>query len=488
MKAMVLAAGLGARLRPITDQRPKALVEVSGRTLLEITLSRLRAFGIREVIVNVHHFADMILEYLQTNDNFGMRIAFSREEVLLDTGGGVKKAAYFFLEDSNSLQEPFILHNVDVISTIDLHRMLWGHGYSASSLHGDQEQEVRFKVLDAFRQRQVKCLVCTDVAARGLDIERVSCVVNYEIPEDEDSYLHRIGRTGRAQETGVAISIVAPQERANWQKIQRWMDGKVERLARPRAEGRGRDADEKSGERPRGGRGRGASRRRGEGRDRAAGGTRNPRAASSRAPGEHEERPAGERPSRRRSGGRKTPHAETSVASKDGVENGQKGPETSPDATGDAGADDVTRSESTYTSRRLAEKSAAKKKLVRLEDIDDDFVKTDYFDIDESVIQRAGPPTVSKDAKAGTAESPSNRRGGGRSHGSRAGGGKSPRRGGRGRRPRTSEGNDRAADEKRPAEGGGRSAREAEREGSGEGEKRTRPPRRRRRNKASKEK
>src|SRR5216683_2600411 len=101
MKAMILAAGLGTRLRPLTDNRPKALVEVAGRTLLEITLSRLRAFGIREVIINVHHYADMILEYLKTNDNFGMRIEVSREEALLDSGGGLKKAARFFLEDSS---------------------------------------------------------------------------------------------------------------------------------------------------------------------------------------------------------------------------------------------------------------------------------------------------------------------------------------------------------------------------------------------------
>jgi mannose-1-phosphate guanylyltransferase len=127
MKAMILAAGLGTRLRPLTTDRPKALVEIAGRTLLEITLSRLRAFGIREVIINVHHFADMILEYLKTNDNFNMRIEVSREEVLLDTGGGLKKAAYFFLEDSNSFDEPFILHNVDVISTIDLRRMAQVH-------------------------------------------------------------------------------------------------------------------------------------------------------------------------------------------------------------------------------------------------------------------------------------------------------------------------------------------------------------------------
>ena len=127
MKAMILAAGLGTRLRPLTDKRPKALVEIAGRTLLEITVSRLRAFGVREVIINVHHFADMIVEYLKTNDSFGMRIEVSREEILLDTGGGLKKAAWFFLEDSKGVEEPFILHNVDVISTIDLRRMAQFH-------------------------------------------------------------------------------------------------------------------------------------------------------------------------------------------------------------------------------------------------------------------------------------------------------------------------------------------------------------------------
>src|SRR5271163_2112950 len=123
MRAMILAAGLGTRLRPLTEDRPKALVEVGGRTLLEITLSRLREFGVREVIVNVHHFADMVVDYLKVNENFGMRIEISREELLLDTGGGLKKAAWFFLEDSG----PFILHNVDVLSTIDLGRMVEFH-------------------------------------------------------------------------------------------------------------------------------------------------------------------------------------------------------------------------------------------------------------------------------------------------------------------------------------------------------------------------
>jgi NDP-sugar pyrophosphorylase family protein len=127
MKAMVLAAGLGTRLRPLTDDRPKALVEVGDRTLLEITLARLRHFGIREVIINVHHFADMVTGYLEANGNFGMRIEISREDVLLDTGGGLKKAGHFFLNASAHPEEPFILHNVDVISTIDLRRMAQFH-------------------------------------------------------------------------------------------------------------------------------------------------------------------------------------------------------------------------------------------------------------------------------------------------------------------------------------------------------------------------
>jgi NDP-sugar pyrophosphorylase family protein len=127
MKAMILAAGLGTRLRPLTDDRPKALVEVGGRTLLEITLSRLRMFEVREAIINVHHFADMVVDYLRANHNFGMRIEISREEILLDTGGGLKKAAWFFLEDSDGRDDPFLLHNVDVISTIDLARMLQFH-------------------------------------------------------------------------------------------------------------------------------------------------------------------------------------------------------------------------------------------------------------------------------------------------------------------------------------------------------------------------
>jgi mannose-1-phosphate guanylyltransferase len=122
-KAMILAAGIGTRLRPLTDDRPKALVEVNGRPMLEIALARLRSFGIEHVIINVHHFAGMVVDYLERNNNFGMDIQISREDVLLDTGGGLKNADWFFTKAAGHSDEPFILHNVDVLSTIDLERM-----------------------------------------------------------------------------------------------------------------------------------------------------------------------------------------------------------------------------------------------------------------------------------------------------------------------------------------------------------------------------
>ncbi len=147
---MILAAGLGTRLRPLTDDRPKALVEVAGRTLLEITLRRLQQFGIREVIVNVHHFADMVVGYLKKHDSFGMRIEISREEELLDTGGGLKKAAWFFQEGSGKLDEPFVLHNVDVLSTIDLDRMAQFHRQNQGlvTLAVQQRETSRYLLFD----------------------------------------------------------------------------------------------------------------------------------------------------------------------------------------------------------------------------------------------------------------------------------------------------------------------------------------------------
>jgi len=149
MKAMILAAGLGTRLRPLTDNRPKALVEVAGHTLLEIAIARLREHGVQEIIVNVHHFAGMVVEYLRAHDNFGIRIEVSQEDMLLDTGGGLKKAAWFFLEDGPSAA-PFILHNVDVISGIDLGRMVEFHKQSGAlaTLAVQQRETSRYLLFD----------------------------------------------------------------------------------------------------------------------------------------------------------------------------------------------------------------------------------------------------------------------------------------------------------------------------------------------------
>ena len=169
MRAMVLAAGLGTRLRPLTDDRPKALVEVAGRTLLEITLTRLRGFGIREVMINVHYFADMVVDYLKANDNFGLRIEVSREDVLLDTGGGLKKAGHFFLEGANPPEEPFLLHNVDVISTIDLRRMVQFHteNQALATLTVQDRKTSRYLLFDPQRR------LCGRRAGRDGEIEMV---------------------------------------------------------------------------------------------------------------------------------------------------------------------------------------------------------------------------------------------------------------------------------------------------------------------------
>ena len=113
-KAMILAAGLGSLLRPLTDKTPKALVTIQGKTLLELVIGQLKAFGVEEIIINVHHHAQQIIDYVQKNNGFGLHIEFSVEEQLLDTGGGLKKAQWFF-EDTDA----FLLHNVDILTDMD---------------------------------------------------------------------------------------------------------------------------------------------------------------------------------------------------------------------------------------------------------------------------------------------------------------------------------------------------------------------------------
>ena len=120
MKAMIFAAGLGTRLKPFTDSHPKALAEVCGRPMLGIVIERLKSFGIDEIVVNVHHFADQIVDYLHDNNDFGVEIHISDETPkLLDTGGGILAARGWL--DGN---EPFIVHNADILTDIDLAVML----------------------------------------------------------------------------------------------------------------------------------------------------------------------------------------------------------------------------------------------------------------------------------------------------------------------------------------------------------------------------
>ncbi|MDD3624990.1 MAG: nucleotidyltransferase family protein [Proteiniphilum sp.] len=120
MKAMIFAAGLGTRLRPLTDTLPKALVPISGKPLLQHTIEKLKRAGFDEIIINIHHFGQQIIDFVAENQSFGIRIEFSDErDKLLDTGGGIKKAAWFFNDG-----EPFLVHNVDILSNIDLRELL----------------------------------------------------------------------------------------------------------------------------------------------------------------------------------------------------------------------------------------------------------------------------------------------------------------------------------------------------------------------------
>lgn len=123
VKAMILAAGLGTRMRPLTDISPKALLEINGRTLLELAIEHLANAGVREIIINVHHFSGQIISFLEKNKNFGLSISVSDETgQLLDTGGGLKNAADFFQGD-----KPFIVRNADIISDMDFIKMLDYH-------------------------------------------------------------------------------------------------------------------------------------------------------------------------------------------------------------------------------------------------------------------------------------------------------------------------------------------------------------------------
>jgi N-acetyl-alpha-D-muramate 1-phosphate uridylyltransferase len=124
MKAMIFAAGLGTRLKPFTDEHPKALVIINGKTLLQRNIEYLAKFGIKDVIINIHHFPEQIKKALEVNKGFGSNITISDEsDAVLETGGGLKKAGWFF---TNS-DQPFVVMNVDVLTNLDLKAMIDEH-------------------------------------------------------------------------------------------------------------------------------------------------------------------------------------------------------------------------------------------------------------------------------------------------------------------------------------------------------------------------
>ena len=145
MKAFLLAAGLGTRLRPLTDTKPKALVEVDGTPMLKTTVERLKTAGYHDIVINIHHFGQSIIDYLSENDNFGCHIAISDErDMLRDTGGAVRHAAPLLSD------EPFLIHNVDIVSNLDLswfHNVHIASGALATLLVSDRKTE-RYLLFD----------------------------------------------------------------------------------------------------------------------------------------------------------------------------------------------------------------------------------------------------------------------------------------------------------------------------------------------------
>lgn len=147
MKAMIFAAGLGSRLKPLTDTMPKALVPIAGRPMLEHVILKLKAAGFTEIMINIHHFGEQILDFLKANENFGLIIHISDErDLLLDTGGGVKKARSFF-ENSD---EPFLIHNVDILSDVNLKELYDYHLQSGAvaTLLASQRKTSRYLLFD----------------------------------------------------------------------------------------------------------------------------------------------------------------------------------------------------------------------------------------------------------------------------------------------------------------------------------------------------
>lgn len=177
MKAMIFAAGLGARLKPLTDNTPKALIPIAGKPMLEHVILKLKAAGFDQVVINIHHLGQQILDFLAANNHFGLEIYISDEQdYLLDTGGGIKKAARFLQGN-----EPFLIHNVDIISNVDLQALYNSHlkSDSLATLLVSQRNTSRYLL---FNQENKLC------GWRNHDTGEVKSYYPYFNPEQHNEY------------------------------------------------------------------------------------------------------------------------------------------------------------------------------------------------------------------------------------------------------------------------------------------------------------
>lgn len=171
MKALIFAAGLGTRLKPFTLQHPKALVPVCGKPMLRRVIEKLLDAGISEIVVNVHHFATQIIEYLDENNNFGANIHISDESArLLDTGGGILKARRW-LDDG-----PFIVHNADILTDFPISEMIAAHTGSGAdaTLLVKRRQTSRYLLFDCRnRMRGWENITTSEVRPSGLIVDNL---------------------------------------------------------------------------------------------------------------------------------------------------------------------------------------------------------------------------------------------------------------------------------------------------------------------------
>lgn len=171
MKALILAAGVGTRLKPITDSIPKALIRIGNYTLLEIVVRRIAGAGIKSLVINVHHFSEQIIDFLRSNNNFGLDISISDESgELLDTGGALKKASSFFQGE-----ESVLVHNIDILSNLNIHDLV--------SYHNEKGALVTLAV----KERST---------SRNLIVDASGRLCGWEFPDKKLSILTRDNRKG----------------------------------------------------------------------------------------------------------------------------------------------------------------------------------------------------------------------------------------------------------------------------------------------------